>query len=385
MSAGENPKDLIERGDRTPTPLGTATWVGLRGLDPFLQYGFLSGRIGTGLITAIGSSVLTQGLSSRTGTILDSLELSPYRLALLGMSTGAFVKHAFWRLFTSQEVFPPHVAAIVSAFNSGFDSINSLLFICAATSPARYSGESSISSNFPGTPLILGSSLFVAGILIETISEVQRALFKRKENNQGKPYTGGLWALSRHPNYLGYALWRGGYALAAGGWIWGAVTAGWFTFDFIARGIPVLEEYCENRVSRSTVLRMRPLLTCASTPTCGIFTRSVRHTSSCLSSTKHSKRRIVENTVVTIAWSCWIISAHIPINYRFHALRSIDSMARSSPHHPVLRSSLPTSSRALSTWSLSFTSLSSPLFPSRASSSFPIVPAPPPSSSNFSR
>jgi len=51
--------------------------------------------------------------------------------------------------------------------------------------------------------------------------------------------------LSRHINYFGYTLWRTGYALAAGGWTWGAVTASFFVYDFNFRAIPVLQHYLE--------------------------------------------------------------------------------------------------------------------------------------------
>ena len=244
--------NLIDRSDKTPNPGGTATLLGLRAVDPLIQYGILSNSaVAAGLLTSLGTSALSQGAVSNTGTLLDTLNLSPYRLALLGMAAGSFVKQAFWRLALAGEQMPPAAAALVAALNTVFNGANSLLFICAATSPARLSGESSRSYHFPGLPLVVGSSLFVAGMLIETVAEVQRAIFKRKPENQGKPYTGGLWALTRHANYFGYTLWRGGYALAAGGWIWGGAVAAFITYDFVSRAIPSLEEYCENRVSES--------------------------------------------------------------------------------------------------------------------------------------
>lgn len=52
--------------------------------------------------------------------------------------------------------------------------------------------------------------------------------------------------------FFGYTLWRTGYAIAAGGWTWGAVTASFFVYDFNFRGIPVLQHYLEERVSLSS-------------------------------------------------------------------------------------------------------------------------------------
>lgn len=45
-------------------------------------------------------------------------------------------------------------------------------------------------------------------------------------------------------------MWRTGYALAGGGWIWGATTAAFFVYDFTQRGIPVLQHYLEEKVRR---------------------------------------------------------------------------------------------------------------------------------------
>merc|ERR1712217_663119 len=100
---------------------------------------------------------------------------------------------------------------------------------------------------FPQTPLIVGSALYVVGLFTEWFSEVQRAAFKRKPENKGKVYDGGLFGLSRHVNYLGYTMWRTGYAMAAGGWTWGATVAAIFTYDFTQRGIPVLQHYLEEK------------------------------------------------------------------------------------------------------------------------------------------
>jgi steroid 5-alpha reductase family enzyme len=79
--------------------------------------------------------------------------------------------------------------------------------------------------------------LFGIGGLVETLSEIQRAIFKFNRDNsmrqalgaatgltqlsffllsEGKLYTGGLFSFSQHPNYLGYTMWRTGLALLSG-------------------------------------------------------------------------------------------------------------------------------------------------------------------------
>ncbi|KAL9090341.1 MAG: hypothetical protein Q9165_005375 [Trypethelium subeluteriae] len=241
-STAKKRDNVQTRGIYQSSPLGTGLFVGLRSADPLLQYAILSRNLGAPLLQRLGTSALAPGPPLITGlTFLDRLSLSPYRLILLLMSVGSAVKQQYWVLRISNEAIFPSGAIGVSIFNSVVNSLNSALFICAATS-ASNNGE-----HFPQTPLLVGSTLYVVGILTETVSEIQRRAFKRKPENKGKVCDEGLWALARHVNYAGYTLWRSGYALAAGGWIWGAVVAGGFTYDFLVRAIPVLDHYCQER------------------------------------------------------------------------------------------------------------------------------------------
>jgi protein-S-isoprenylcysteine O-methyltransferase Ste14 len=237
------PHDLIHRGIKRHDVPGTLTFIGLRAIEPLLQYGILAHGVGSSLVHGLGLKTLPAG-PPNTGTPLDVLGLSPYRLILLGMAVGSAVKHTYWVTVINQEEFGPGLAAFVAIFNSVGNCINSLLFTCTLTSASLSSG-----SRFPQTPLLVGAGLYTAGILLEVVSETQRKAFKDDPKNKGKVCTTGLWSLSRHMNYAGYALWRTGYALAAGGWIWGAFNFAIATFDFTTRGIPALEAYCSDRVS----------------------------------------------------------------------------------------------------------------------------------------
>ena len=56
--------------------------------------------------------------------------------------------------------------------------------------------------------ITIGSLLWILGFIIEVISDRQKRKFKKK-NNDGY-ITSGLWAYSRHPNYVGeIMLWTG--------------------------------------------------------------------------------------------------------------------------------------------------------------------------------
>ena len=98
---------------------------------------------------------------------------------------------------------------------------------------------------------LLGVGMYAVGMLTEVISEFQRKAFKADPANKGKPYGGGLFSLATNINYGGYTVWRAGYAITAAGLPWGAVVGGWFFYDFATRGVPVLDQYCTERVSLS--------------------------------------------------------------------------------------------------------------------------------------
>jgi len=234
--------DLIDRNHKGRNTAGTLTFVGLRGIEPLLQYQILKHDLGQPLIQKLGLTTLPRGPPLHTGIkFLDVAGLSPYRTILLAMAVGASLKQNIHQLFIGEEQMGPGPAAGVGVFNAVFNSINSLLFVCSQTS-ASVNGE-----HFPQTPLIVGTSLYVVGIFTELISEAMRSEWKGDTAHKGKLYSGGLFGLSRHINYFGYTLWRSGYALAAGGWVWGAIVASFFTYDFTQRAIPALQEHTERK------------------------------------------------------------------------------------------------------------------------------------------
>lgn len=96
--------------------------------------------------------------------------------------------------------------------------------------------------------MIIGALLFDFGITIESAAEIQRRAFKKDLRNAGKPFSGGLFGLARNINYGGHVLWKMGNALAAGGWVWGFLVGGGHLYDFVTRGVPVLDGYCAMKV-----------------------------------------------------------------------------------------------------------------------------------------
>jgi steroid 5-alpha reductase family enzyme len=177
-------------------------------------------------------------------------------MLFLAMSSGAALKQSIWVGMVDQ-AFPVAPAVLVSIYNTVLNTINGVVMLY--TTQVRFFTSlpclpkliPGLGQNQPelGAYQYAGAALFSAGILIELGSEVQRTLFKKDPENKGKVYTGGLFALSRHVNYFGYTLWRSGFALASGSPVLAGLMASWLTFDFVGRGIPVLDRYCAGRVS----------------------------------------------------------------------------------------------------------------------------------------
>jgi len=68
----------------------------------------------------------------------------------------------------------------------------------------------------------VGTGLWMAGMMFESVGDAQLARFVARPGNRGKVLDTGLWRYTRHPNYFGeFTLWWGFYLLAlgsGGGW-----------------------------------------------------------------------------------------------------------------------------------------------------------------------
>lgn len=79
-------------------------------------------------------------------------------------------------------------STIVSISNTIFNGLNTLLFTASASLPAQ----------FQPYQWYVGGALYVSGILLETVSEVQRKRFKDKPESKGKAYSGGVYHRQDH-------------------------------------------------------------------------------------------------------------------------------------------------------------------------------------------
>ncbi|MCJ1383983.1 hypothetical protein MMC17_007098 [Xylographa soralifera] len=217
-----------------PAPAGKATFILLRSLDVLLQYYLLRSNFGGRLIQRLGGTALAPSAPLALG-------LPPYQLLIWALSLGSAAKQIFWTARISDNVFEPGFAAAIAAYNTLLNTLNLLLSAWGATSNAP---DGLLSGTVP-----VGVLLFALGIYLETVSEIQRSAFKHAPGNKDKPFSGGLFGYATNINYGGYTLWRAGYAVVCAGLPWGAVVAAWLAGDFCFRAIPLMEKYCQGRVS----------------------------------------------------------------------------------------------------------------------------------------
>lgn len=96
-------------------------------------------------------------------------------------------------------------------------------------------------------PLALaGAALAIAGILFETIGDLQLEAFRKDPANKGQVMDKGLWRYTRHPNYFGdaccwWGIWLVSASTGAGLWtIASPVLLTWMLMRW--SGAPILEK-----------------------------------------------------------------------------------------------------------------------------------------------
>jgi protein-S-isoprenylcysteine O-methyltransferase Ste14 len=244
-SGYQPPNWYWESRKKGPTSAGTILFVALRALDLPFQYYLLTSGLGSNIISSLGGTPVLQSPVASSAGILG---LSSYHSLVMGLATGSALKQIYWKLAINDLAMPAGFSVTIAFYNTILNTLNTCFALWSATSqqPVAQSSLSTLLQTAPPT-LLLGIPLYAVGLFVEWYCEVQRAAFKAKPENKGKPYSGGLFGVVRNVNYTGYTLWRTGYSLICAGWTWGAVQAVWLAGDFCARAIPCLDTYCEKR------------------------------------------------------------------------------------------------------------------------------------------
>ncbi|HTQ53073.1 MAG TPA: DUF1295 domain-containing protein [Bryobacteraceae bacterium] len=97
-----------------------------------------------------------------------------------------------------------------------------------------------------GVAGIIGMPAFIAGSWMNSSAEYARHVWKRRPENRGRLYTGGLFRYSRHPNYLGDLISFSGLCLMCGAWVT-AVIPLLMLAGFVFVNIPMLDAHLREK------------------------------------------------------------------------------------------------------------------------------------------
>lgn len=101
--------------------------------------------------------------------------------------------------------------------------------------------------------VLLGAAIWVFGFGIEVTADEQKRRFRARPENLNRFIATGLWAKSRHPNYVGEILLWFGVSVAAfpalSGWSMVTLVSPFFVWLLLARvsGVPLLEASADRR------------------------------------------------------------------------------------------------------------------------------------------
>ncbi len=99
---------------------------------------------------------------------------------------------------------------------------------------------------------VIGSAIWLAGFLFESIGDWQMYRFKQDQANRGKVMNRGLWRYTRHPNYFGdFLIWWGIFIVAAqaGSWWWTILCPSLMSFLLLrVSGVTLLESSLKSRI-----------------------------------------------------------------------------------------------------------------------------------------
>lgn len=88
--------------------------------------------------------------------------------------------------------------------------------------------------------------IYIFGSYLNTGSELQRMIWKKKKSNKGKLYTEGLFKYSMHINYLGDTILFSTFAFLTGS-IWAFLVPILITIGFVFYHIPELDKYLKGK------------------------------------------------------------------------------------------------------------------------------------------
>ncbi|KAH8930714.1 hypothetical protein BT69DRAFT_1345032 [Atractiella rhizophila] len=193
-----------------PSVLSQLCLVGGRAFSPFIQAVLLRNSTFLKLFQKVGiASKDFPVLSHNSDTWIAQLgiHIVPFRglgtlpTLLVVLYSLSAMRHAWWISQTCSIKFPVASSIGVAVYNNLFDTTVSAIcsYLLATGTPDAL-----------GWKQYFGAALVLIGLGVELYAEETRKNFKRDPRNKGKVDNSQLWGLVRHPNYLGYTVWRAG-------------------------------------------------------------------------------------------------------------------------------------------------------------------------------
>jgi steroid 5-alpha reductase family enzyme len=200
---------------------------------------------GLGFIVVVSSLLLnSKNFSPRILILISMVFLWGIRLCIYVYSRNKGkpedFRYAAWRQSWGKK--EPWIAFYKIFMLQGFMMyIISIPIILVFSSPAGTTGIKEFT----------GIGLFIAGLIFESVGDLQLTNYKKDPGNKGKIITGGLWKYTRHPNYFGEALlwWGIGiYAISGGLYFTSLISPIVITYllRFVS-GVPMLERKYRDR------------------------------------------------------------------------------------------------------------------------------------------
>jgi steroid 5-alpha reductase family enzyme len=190
---------------------------------------------------AVAPSGLPTGVIVRQVLVIALVLLWAVRLTRNWVIGWTGFDHEDWRYSNLRDSLPRGVPWPLVSFLA--IQLVPTLFVFAAMIPL-WPALASPSRNF-GVLDVVAAIVTFGGIALETQADRQMAAFTRDPANRGRPMDQGLWAWSRHPNYLGeITFWTGlwVFALAANpSWWWTIIGPLLIIAMFQGASIPMME------------------------------------------------------------------------------------------------------------------------------------------------
>jgi steroid 5-alpha reductase family enzyme len=200
-------------------------------------------------ITGSASYVIVAGLALALGPALDARSVLLFVLVVIWATRlGTFLLRRVHR--TGKDARFDDIKPSIPRFLMTWTLQG--LWISLTLAAALVAMTTSVQSPL-GTVSYIGLGLWMLGIAIEALADMQKSRFRSDSANKGTFIHTGLWRWSRHPNYFGeIVLWIGMAVIASPvllGWQWITLISPIFVVLLLTRvsGIPMLERRSDEK------------------------------------------------------------------------------------------------------------------------------------------